>query len=157
EEEERRRALHQDVVRAVVHETVSHGVVPPRLDRDLELGADAVGARDEERGLRALGDAEHAAESAELPPRAGGDRALLRGLDAMLRGVRGVDVHARRAIVEALAHAPRPRSNATRSWNASTRSLMSSASISRMRAIENFSTANEPIAEPQTTARFMLA
>src|SRR5437868_5957418 len=54
EKEEWARALHENVVHAVIHQVVSDRVVSARLDRDFELGADAVGTRDEDR-LRYVG------------------------------------------------------------------------------------------------------
>ena len=45
EEEERAGSLHEDVVDAVVHETLPDRVVVPGGEGDLELGADSVRAR----------------------------------------------------------------------------------------------------------------
>ena len=49
EKEQRHRALHQDVVDAVIHEVHANGVVTTGHERDLQLGADAVGAGDQHR------------------------------------------------------------------------------------------------------------
>ena len=49
EEEERLRPLHEDVVDAVIDEIDADGVVDAAHERDPQLGADAVGARDEHR------------------------------------------------------------------------------------------------------------
>ena len=49
EEEQRLGALHHDVVDAHRHQVDADRVVDARLDRDLELGADAVGAGDQHR------------------------------------------------------------------------------------------------------------
>ena len=49
EEEQRLGALHQDVVDAVIDEVAADRVVASREERDLQLRADAVGARDEHR------------------------------------------------------------------------------------------------------------
>ena len=49
EKEQRPRALHEDVVDAVIDEVDADRVVHAGHERDLELGADAVGARDEHR------------------------------------------------------------------------------------------------------------
>ena len=88
----------------MVHEIVANRVVPARLDRDLELRADAIGARHEHR----LGDvgrnAKHSAEPAELAARARGERRQHVRFDAVLRVVGRVDVDAGGAIVERLAH-----------------------------------------------------
>ena len=55
EEEERRGALHEDVVDAVVDEIVADGVVPVRQERHLQLRADAVGARHQHRFAKSSG------------------------------------------------------------------------------------------------------
>ena len=52
-EKERPRALHQNVVDAVIHEIGADGVVAIHHHRDLQFGADSVGARDENRLLDA--------------------------------------------------------------------------------------------------------
>ena len=79
---------------AMVHEIVSDGVVALRFDRDFELRADAVGARDEHR-LRHVGrHAKHSAEAAELAARSGGERRQHVRLDAVLRVVGRIDVDA---------------------------------------------------------------
>ena len=49
EEEQRLRALHEDVVDAVVDEVDADRVVHAGHERDAQLGADAVGARDQHR------------------------------------------------------------------------------------------------------------
>ena len=47
QEEQRHRALHRDVVHAVIHQVFAHGVVPAGQEGHLELGADAVGGADQ--------------------------------------------------------------------------------------------------------------
>ena len=79
EEEERLGALHEDVVDAVVHEVGADGVVAARHERDLELGADAVGARDEHRLAVAVAvELEETAERADVGQHAGRERRLAR-------------------------------------------------------------------------------
>src|ERR1043166_1809646 len=158
QEEQRTRALHEDVVHAVVHEVMTHGVVPPRLDRDFEFRPDAVGAGDEHRLRHVRGNAKHSTKAAEFTARPRRERRLHVRLDAPLRVVGGIDVHTRRAIIERAAlarrgHARRSCSNVTSRWKSATRRAMSSGPISSNRSTENFSTANDPIAEPYTTAR----
>ena len=102
EKEQRQRALHENVVDAVVHEVVADRVVAAGVDRDLELRPDAVGAGDEHRLGHVGRDAEHAAESAELAARARGERRQHVRLDALLRVVGRVDVDAGGAVVERL-------------------------------------------------------
>ena len=67
QEEERPRALHQDVVHAVVHEIGAARVVAGHLDRHLELGPDAVGGGHEDR-LAVVREvrAKEAAEAADV-------------------------------------------------------------------------------------------
>ena len=67
EEEQRLRALHHEVVDRHGDEIDADGVVPAGLDRDLDLGADAVGGGDQHRigEARAL-EVEQAAEAADL-------------------------------------------------------------------------------------------
>ena len=67
EEEERLGALHEDVVDAVVDQVRSDGVVPVRHERDLELGAHAIGARHEHRLAVAVGvETKEAAKGPDL-------------------------------------------------------------------------------------------
>ena len=72
EKEQRLGALHQDVVDAVVDQIGADGVVPAGHERDLELGADAVGARDQHRLLVAIAiETEEPAERSDLRQHAG--------------------------------------------------------------------------------------
>ena len=67
EEEERRRALHGDVVDAVIDQVLPHGVVDAEFEGDLELGADAVGGARPGRGSCSAcrSSAEEGAEAAD--------------------------------------------------------------------------------------------
>ena len=49
EEEQRLGALHHQIVDAHRHQVDADRVVPPGLDRELQLGADAVGGGDQHR------------------------------------------------------------------------------------------------------------
>ena len=94
-EEEGLRALHEDVVHAVVHDVLAHRVVLLHHHGDLELGAHAVRGGDEDRVLRAsLRQAAEAAERADSADYV--DR--FRGANHRLDGLEGVhlvvDVHA---------------------------------------------------------------
>src|SRR5205085_6952277 len=111
------------------------------LDRDLDLRADAVGARDEDGLLRVRRGAEHSAEAAELSDDARGEGGFHETLDAPLRFVRRLDVDSRIAVVQAHISS----SKATSRRNSATRSAIWRASTSSSRSMENFSTANEPI------------
>ena len=54
-EKQRKRALHEDVVDAVVDQVPADRVVDARLERDAQLGAHAVGTRNEQRFAPAPG------------------------------------------------------------------------------------------------------
>ena len=96
EEEQRLGALHDDVVDAHRDQVDADRVGDAGLDRDLELGADAVGAGDQDRVLEAGRlEVEQAAEAAQpahhaAPVGAPGER-----LDVLDQGVAGIDVDAR--------------------------------------------------------------
>ena len=93
EEEERRGALHGDVVDAVVDEVGADGVVDAEFEGDLELGADAVGAGDEDGLLVLAGiELEEAAEAADFAKHVAGEGALGEVLDALLGAVAAGDV-----------------------------------------------------------------
>ena len=81
EKEQRPRAEHRDVVHAVIHEIGTHGVVPVHGEGDLQLRADAIHARDQDR-LAHPGKVrrEETAESADFPENLG----TMRALDARL-------------------------------------------------------------------------
>ena len=154
EEEEGMRALHEDVVHAVVDQIVADGGMPVGVDRDAQLGAHAIGARHEHGPIGFGGNPEHAAEAAERAARTRSEGGFHHIANTPLDRVRAADVDARRRVVErallgwTLAHAESSSSKATRVRNSATRREMSSPSISRRRCTENFSTANDPIAEP---------
>ena len=65
EEEQRHRALHGDVVDAVVHQVFADRVVPAGEEGDLQLGADAVGGADQHR-LAESGELVARAEAADV-------------------------------------------------------------------------------------------
>ena len=70
-ERDRRGAVHQNIVDAVVDEILAHRVEAPGLERHQHLGADAVGAEHQRRLPHAGGHPHHPAECADLPrPRA---------------------------------------------------------------------------------------
>ncbi len=100
EEEQRPRALHQDVVDAVVHEIGADRVVAAGHECDFELRADAVRARDEHRLAKAGGiEREQSAERTDLGQHAGRERRARQGFDASDGFVAGVDVDAGLAII----------------------------------------------------------
>ena len=65
QEKQRNRALHGDIVDAVVHQILADGVVAAGEKRDLQLGADAVGGTDQHRPLPA-GQQIAAAKAADI-------------------------------------------------------------------------------------------
>ena len=95
QEEERLGALHEDVVDAVVDEIAADGVVPAGHEGDLELRADAVGARHQHRLPIALAvETEQPAERADLREHARRERRPRERLDAPDGFIAGVDVDA---------------------------------------------------------------
>ena len=84
QEEQRLGALHHDVVDAHRHQVDADGVVDAGLDRDLQLGADAVGAGDQHRidESRRL-QVEQRAEAAEPAHHAGPVRRPRERLDRL--------------------------------------------------------------------------
>ncbi len=100
EKEERLGALHENVVHAHRDEVDADGVVPAVLERELELGADAVGAGDQHRLAVALRDLEQRAEAADAREHLGAQRALGERLDALDQRIAGIDVHAGVAVRE---------------------------------------------------------
>jgi len=100
EEEQRLRALDQDVVDAHRDEIDADGVVPVQRERELQLGADAVGARHQHGLPVALGQPDQRAESADAGEHLGAHRPLRERLDPLDERVAGVDVDARFAVRE---------------------------------------------------------
>ena len=114
EKEQRLGALHHDVVDAHRDQILADAVKAPRLDGDLELGADAVGGGDQQRVLETGRlEVEQPAKAAQVRVRAGAARvAFAAGRDALDQRLAGVDVHARVFICRAFRRAWR------RSWAA---------------------------------------
>ncbi len=94
-EKQRRGALHGDVVDAVIDQVGADGVVDVHLEGDLQLGAHAVHARDQNRvhPLR-LVHGEQAAEAADFAQYAAGESLVGEILDPLLGAVGAVNVHA---------------------------------------------------------------
>jgi hypothetical protein len=96
EEEERLGALDDEVVDAHGDEVDADVVVQPGLDRDLELGPDAIRRRDDQRVREAGGlQVEERPEAAELGVGAAPARRAGQGLDRVDQRLAGVDVDAR--------------------------------------------------------------
>ena len=95
EEEQRLGALHDDVVHAHRDQVDADRVVAAGLDRQPQLGADAVGAGDQHRLAVAVErNLEQRAEAAEAAEHLGPHRALDGGLDAFDQFVAGFDIDA---------------------------------------------------------------
>ncbi len=95
EEEQRLRALHDHVVHAHRDQVDADRVVAAGLDRQPELGADAVGAGDQHRlAVAPHRNLEQRAEAAEAAEHFGAQRALDGGLDAFDQLVAGLDIDA---------------------------------------------------------------
>ena len=102
-EEQRRGALHGDVIDAVVHQVAAHGVVHAHFKGELELGAHAIDAADQHRvGEFFLVHLEEPAKAADLAQDALVEGAVRQVLDALLGAVCLLDVHACIGVGEAL-------------------------------------------------------
>ena len=96
EKEQRARAEHGDVVDAMVHQVLAHGVMASGGEGDLQFRAHAVHAGDEHRIAHPFEiRAEEAAEAADLAEHFRPVRDLHHVVDAALDGVAEIDVHAR--------------------------------------------------------------
>src|SRR5207244_7052373 len=158
QEGKRAGAVHQDVVHAVVHEILAHGVMDAGARRDQHLRADAVGREHQDRLFEPRRNAHHAGEGAELAQRQRGARGARQLADSPLGLLREIEAHPRRAV--AIGHAspppPAPPSSTskwTSSLNARTRARTSAAVTCSSPWMPNASTANDPIAAPYTIAR----
>ncbi len=110
EEEKRLRALHDEIVDAHRHEVDADRLMIIGVDRDLQLGADAVIGGDENRIGEAGGlEVEQAAEAADFAVGAGAARGAHGRLDLLHQKIAGIDIDACVAIGQAvfsrLAHA----------------------------------------------------
>ena len=103
EEEQRLGALDDHVVGAHGHQIDADRVVAAGVDREPQLGADAVGAGDEHRAAVAGRQLDQGAETADAGEHLGALRAAHERLDALDEFVAGVDVDARVAVGDAMA------------------------------------------------------
>ena len=95
QEEQRLGALHHDVVDAHRHQIDADRVVDAGLDRDLQLGADAVGAGDQDRiGEPRRLQVEQRAEAAEAAHHSWPVRGPRERLDRLDQRIGRLDVHA---------------------------------------------------------------
>ena len=93
EEEQRLRALHQDVVDAHADQVDAHGVVAIQLEGKLELGADAVGAGYQHRLVIFFGNLHQRAEAADAVEHLGTHRAPGKRFDVLDQPVARVHVY----------------------------------------------------------------
>ena len=101
-EEKRGRALHDNVVDAVIHQVAADGVVQVHLEGEFQLGADAVDAGDEDGILEfLLVDLKQAAESANFAEYVLVERAMSQVLDALLGAIGSFYVDAGVGVSEA--------------------------------------------------------
>ena len=98
EEEERRRAVHGNVIDAVVHQIRAHGVMAIEGEGELQLGADAIDAGDQHGVAGESLQREESAEGADLPQNTGAEGAAGQLLDAGFGFACGVDIDAGVAI-----------------------------------------------------------
>jgi hypothetical protein len=113
EKKERQRTLRENVVHAVVHEAVANGIVPTRLDRDLDLGANAI-RTGHQQWLVPGRRAEQSPERAERTDGAGRPRGFHESAISLLRLLGRLDVHTGRPVVHGPGHSSSASSNATR-------------------------------------------
>ena len=100
QEKQRFGALHQDVVDTHGDQVDAHGVVHVPLERQLELGADAVCATHQDRLPVALGHFKEGAEAADPGQYPFAHGLAGQRLDAFDQRITGVDVHASVLVVE---------------------------------------------------------
>ena len=100
QEEQRLGALHQHVVHAHADQVDADGVVAAQLLGQLELGAHAVGARDQHRLAVLAGQVEQRAEAAQAAHHFRPEGALDQRLDALDEFIAGVDINTRVAVGE---------------------------------------------------------
>ncbi len=102
-EEQRRGALHGDVVDAVVHQVAADGVVHAHFKGELELGAHAIDAADQHGiGEFLLVHLEEPAKAADLAEDTLVEGAVRQVLDALLGAIRLFDVDACVGVGQAL-------------------------------------------------------
>src|SRR6185437_2828046 len=100
EKKQRLCALNDEIVDAHRDQVDADRVVPAGVLRDLELGADAVGRRDQDRiGETRRLEIEQCAEAAKARRRPGASGGAGQWLDRLDQGVAGVDVDTRRPVV----------------------------------------------------------
>jgi hypothetical protein len=104
EEKQRLGALHENVVHAHRHQVDADGVVAAEHEGELELGAHAIGAGNQDGLPVLLRDRAQRAETPEPGQHLGAHRALGERLDGFDQRVAGVDVHAGVTVREGSRH-----------------------------------------------------
>jgi hypothetical protein len=101
QKEQRLGALHHEIVDRHRHQVDADAAMQAGLDRDLDLGADAVGGRDQHRVLEAGGlEIEQPAEPADFGVGAGAGGGANHRLDEIDQTVAGIDIDARIRVSE---------------------------------------------------------
>ena len=101
QKEQRLGALHHEIVDRHRHQIDADAAVQAGLDRDLDLGADAIGGRDQNRVLEARGlQIEQAAEPADFGVGAGARGGANHRLDQIDQTIAGIDIDARIRVSE---------------------------------------------------------
>ena len=101
QEEQRLGALHHEVVDRHRHQVDADAAMQAGLDRDLDLGADAIGGRDQNRILEARGlEVEQPAEAADFGVGAGAGGGANHRLDEIDQAIAGIDIDARIRVSE---------------------------------------------------------
>ncbi len=99
QKEQRLGALHDHIVDAHGHQIDSHAVVPLRIDRQAQFGADPVGSGHQHRlAIPVQGHLDQGAEAADAAQHFRAHRAPHARLDPLDKFVAGVDVDSRVAI-----------------------------------------------------------
>src|SRR6185503_14658652 len=101
QEKKRLRTLDENVVDTHCHQIDADAVVTLQLERQFELGPDAVGARYQHRIAIALRYFEQGAETPDAREHPFTQRAFRQRLDVLHQRIAGVDVHAGRPVVKA--------------------------------------------------------
>ncbi len=148
EERERTGAVHQDIIHAMVHEVLAHGVVDPSTRRHQHFRADSVGREDQRRAVVPGRHSDHPAERADFPERQRRARRPHQRRNAALRVVGSIEPHTGRGVAVGHPGGASSMSKCTRSLNARTRACTSAGVTCSSPCTPKASTANEPIAAP---------
>src|SRR5438105_1555794 len=123
-EEQRRGALHGDIVDAMIDQVGADGVVDLHLEGHLELGAHAVHAGNQHRVAVALAvEREQAAESADLAQHPAGKSFVGQIADALLGAFGAVNIHAGVGVGNRFARCRRHERTLAGQWSGAAKRL----------------------------------